>query len=392
MKNKILNAKKVFVYSSVHVWNDTRVYYKEIETLLQAGYQVEQMAVETMQPLEPRQNLTQHLFEKGHRLKRFTRWYSIYKAIRKSDAMYYHFHDPELLLLLPILRKNKGVFIYDMHENFPKALETKAWIPKILRQPLAKIIKGVEQRCLKRCDSVIFAETSYKKDYPTITQQKKDILNYPMYQAPFDVAKGKEQTLLYVGGIEENRGLWIMLETLKSLRESGHNDLKLKLIGPISNTDNEKIDRFTTKHAMTNSVARLGRIPNGEINGHMATATIGLCLLKPIPNYMESMATKMFEYMSAELPMIVSDFPMWSELMQETKSGYSVDPLNTMAVKDAVELLLLNKERRQEMGTNGRAHYEKTYNWTAEGEKLLALYETTNREVLNESPVYQSAF
>ncbi|EUJ44818.1 glycosyltransferase [Listeria rocourtiae FSL F6-920] len=116
------------------------------------------MAVETTQQSEPRRNLTQTLFQKGSRFKRFTRWLSTYKAIRQSDAKYYHFHDPELLLLLPILRKKKGVFLYDMHENFPKALETKAWIPTALRKPLAEIIKRIEKRCLKLCDNVIFAE------------------------------------------------------------------------------------------------------------------------------------------------------------------------------------------------------------------------------------------
>ncbi|MBC2245638.1 glycosyltransferase family 4 protein [Listeria booriae] len=392
MKNRALNEKKVFVYSSVHVWNDTRIYYKEIETLLQAGYQVDQMAVETTQQPEPRQNLIQNLFEKGSRVKRLARWFTIYKAIRKSDAKYYHFHDPELLLLLPILRKRGGVFIYDMHENFPKALETKAWIPKRFRKPLAKIMKRVEQKCLALCDSVIFAESSYKKDYPYVTQKKKDILNYPIYQEIIQPKKKAEQTLLYVGGIEENRGLWIMLEALNSLKQSGYEKLKLKLVGPISEVDNEKIDTFVTEHSLTSNVERLGRIPNAEINEHMATATIGLCLLKPIPNYMESMATKMFEYMSAELPMIVSDFPMWSDLMEETKSGFSLNPLDAKEVTIAIELLLGNMVLRQKMGANGRHHYEKFYNWTGEGEKLLALYESANSEVLNESPIYQSTF
>ncbi|MBC1402847.1 glycosyltransferase family 4 protein [Listeria booriae] len=392
MKNKALNKKKVFVYSSVHVWNDTRIYYKEIETLLKADYQVEQMAVETMQQPEPRQNLTQNLFEKGSRLKRFARWFTIYKAIRRSDAKYYHFHDPELLLLLPILRKRDGIFIYDMHENFPKALETKAWIPKRLRKPLAKIVKRVEQKGLALCNSVIFAESSYKKDYPYVTQKQEDILNYPIYQEVIQSRENEEQILLYVGGIEENRGLWIMLEALRSLKHLGHEKLKLKLVGPVSEADNEKIDTFVTEHSLASNVERLGRIPNVEINRHMATATIGLCLLKPIPNYMESMATKMFEYMSAELPMIVSDFPMWSDLMKETKSGLSLNPLDTEEVTEAIELLLENKILRQKMGANGRRHYEKTYNWTEEGEKLLALYESANNEVLNESPIYQSTF
>ncbi|KMT62423.1 glycosyltransferase [Paenilisteria newyorkensis] len=392
MKNKPLNEKKVFVYSSVHVWNDTRIYYKEIDTLLKGGYQVEQMAVETTQQPEPRQNLTQTLFQKGSRFKRFTRWLSIYQAIRQSDAKYYHFHDPELLLLLPILRKKKGVFLYDMHENFPKALETKAWIPAALRTPLAKIVKRMEQRCLKLCDNVIFAETSYKKDYSYVTQRYDDILNYPTYQEALSSPESVEQTLIYIGGIEENRGLWIMLEALKNLKQSGYEDLKLKLIGPIFEADNEKIDVFVSKNGLMSNVERLGRIPNDEIGAHMANATAGLCLLKPIPNYMESMATKMFEYMSAELPMIVSDFPMWSELMEETQSGYSVNPLDNLEVVNAIERLLKSKKLQQEMGANGRYHYEKTYNWTAEGKKLLALYEVATSEVLNESTVYQPTF
>lgn len=381
MKTKPLNNKKVLVYSSVHVWNDTRIYYKEINTLLESGYEVEQIAVETNQIPANRQNLTQQLFPVGSRLSRFKRWYSIYKAIRQSDAKYYHFHDPELLLLLPWLRKKHGVFIYDMHENFPKALETKSWILKQLRKPLAKLIQHVEQKCLAYCEHVIFAESSYKKDYPTVIQKNEDILNFPIYKTALQKKEMLEQTLLYVGGIEENRGLWVMLDALKMLKQYGRKDLQLKLIGPISNLDNEKIDNFIEGNDLTSNVQRLGRIPNDEIDEHMATATVGLCLLKPIPNYMESMATKMFEYMSANLPMVVSDFPMWDSLMKETKSGYSVDPLNNLSVALTIDTLLRNNKLRQEIGTNGRNYYESTYNWTAEGKKLIALYESANTEV-----------
>ena len=59
----------------------------------------------------------------------------------KADI--YHIHDPELLLIALKLKKRNKKVIYDAHEDLPRQILTKHWIPKIIRKPIIYQISWV---------------------------------------------------------------------------------------------------------------------------------------------------------------------------------------------------------------------------------------------------------
>ncbi len=83
----------------------------------------------------------------------------------------------------------------------------------------------------------------------------------------------------------------------------------------------------------------------------------------------------MFEYMSAGVPLIASNFPLWKEIVEGNKCGICVDPRDTSAIAAAIDQLVGNPEAAREMGENGREAVLTRYNWAAEEPKLLALYQ-----------------
>ncbi|MFP3471738.1 glycosyltransferase, partial [Micrococcus sp. SIMBA_144] len=62
----------------------------------------------------------------------------------------------------------------------------------------------------------------------------------------------------------------------------------------------------------------------------------------------------MFEYMSAGIPVIASNFPLWKEIVETNECGICVDPLNIEEVSNAMIWLKENPERAKQMGENGR--------------------------------------
>lgn len=83
---------------------------------------------------------------------------------------------------------------------------------------------------------------------------------------------------------------------------------------------------------------------------------------------------KLFEYMSAGLPVIASNFPLWKEIVEGGNFGITVDPLRPQEIAEAIEYLLERPELCEEMGRNGREAVEEKYNWEVESEKLLKFY------------------
>ncbi|PEO38856.1 glycosyltransferase family 4 protein [Bacillus wiedmannii] len=376
-----VNKNKVCMYSSVHVWKDARIFFKEAHSL-QKQYEVDFIAIDdgTYDQSFDKKNINMQLLPRKSRWLRPLTWIRIYQKIRASDAYVYHFHDPELLVLVPwIKRKNKQIIlVYDMHENVPAAILSKQWIPKSMRRHVSNLVRQMETILLKQVDAILFAETSYKKDYLyTEGKQTEDILNYPIQQdaAPVKKKTTEEITLIYVGRIAEVRGIWTMLQVAKELKNQTNKKLTLKLIGAMSPDLETEVNRFIEKNALGDVVIYYGMLPYTEIWNHYATADIGLCLLHPEPNYMNSLATKMFEYMSMGLPMIASNFPDWEKLIIENQCGIVVDPFNVQSIVEEILHVMQNEKLRRTLGDNGKLNFETKYTWSIEEVKLLEFYE-----------------
>ncbi|MBC1435744.1 glycosyltransferase family 4 protein [Listeria rocourtiae] len=377
----MLNAKKIMMFSSVHVWNDTRIFYKEAMTLADAGFEVDFYAIDNGMEVVEYKGLRVHLLPVStSRLVRPLRWCQLYKIAKASDAMYYHVHDPELLLLLPKLRKKKpdAILTYDMHENFPADIETKTWIPALLRKPLKRWILRMEKHTMASCNHIIFAEESYLESYEHVACGKTTVYNYPTYIEAIPKIQSKSPfTLIYVGSITEDRGIFEMLELIYRLQEKYPEEYCLKLLGPMTNSLEIKVQEFVRRNQLEDIVQIYGRVPYPEIWQAYAESDLGLCLLHPIPNYLQSMATKLYEYMAASLPILASDFPDWQAFIETHQSGTVSSPFDIEKLIYKIEQRAANPDFYAQEGERGRRAYEQSYHWGIEAQKMLrTIYNT----------------
>ena len=92
------------------------------------------------------------------------------------------------------------------------------------------------------------------------------------------------------------------------------------------------------------------------------------------PNHIESQPNKMFEYMSAGLPVISSKFPLWREIIEGNDCGICVDPEKPKDIAAAINRLASNPAEAERLGRNGKSAVERVYNWGIEEGRLLELY------------------
>ncbi|HFU7090346.1 TPA: glycosyltransferase family 4 protein [Bacillus cereus] len=374
---------KVFMFSSVHPWNDTRVFYKEAVSLAQEGYVVKLCAVKNNAKYDGMvENLTVEYLPRVKRIARPIVWIRLCIKAFREKADVYHFHDPELLIVgyfLKVFTKSK--VIYDMHEDFPAAIKSKAWIPNFIRGKLSKTVAHIEKFLMRRCDAVIYAEKYYKNNYEDISIKKEDILNYPLDNSlPINTYKEGIPNIVYAGAISKTRGLYEMLKVAKELKKR-EVLFKMILIGSFSDKLMEETTDFIDGNNLHEVVELPGRLPLHKVCEYYEKADVGLAILHPEKNYLQSLATKIFEYMSFGIPVVASNFPDWKELIENNNSGIVVDPFNIEQITDAVYGILTNKELSMEFGGNGLQAYREQFNWTIEERKLVKLYE----EILGEN-------
>ena len=78
--------------------------------------------------------------------------------------------------------------------------------------------------------------------------------------------------------------------------------------------------------------------------------------------------------MSAGIPVIASNFPLWRDIIEGNNCGICVDPLNPNKIAEAIDYLFMHPEQAEIMGNNGRKAVENQYNWETEKEKLVGFY------------------
>lgn len=298
-------------------------------------------------------------------------WRALRRALRQR-ADVYHLHDPELLpigAILKLLTRRK--VIYDVHENVPAQIRTKSWIPYKLRPAVALSYRLGERLFLGLMDAVVLAEDSYLSQYSRC-RKALVIHNYPLLTAPTKKAATSTFQAVYVGGVTEQRGASAMVKAAGSLEERGVN-LRWVVAGPIHPRDLESALREAT--AEISGFDIVGAVTYETGQRLIANADVGLAVLKPTPNYIESLPTKLLEYMMAGIPVIASDFPLWREIVEGNKCGLIVNPLDPKAIAGAIEFLIRHPEEARGMGENGRRAVEEKYNWQEEAKKLTSLYD-----------------
>lgn len=354
--------------TSVHHRFDTRIFFKECTSLAKAGHSVT-LVVADGQGDEEKNGV--HIIDAGEkpksRIKRMQQ--TVEKVVKKSistNADVFHLHDPELLFKVPVLLKY-GKVIYDVHEDVPKQILSKHWIPKFLRRTIAFFSEITENHYAVNLSGIVTSTPFIAKRFEAINRNVANINNYPLREefSNIETRKSNENYACYIGGISSERGIFEMVKAMELVNG------KLILAGTFSTPTERKIAQ---KLPGWEKVEELGFCDRRKIGEILASARVGLVLFHPAPNHTNAQPNKLFEYMAAGLPVIASDFPLWRDIINSAQCGICEDPFDPIKIADAINWIFENSLAASRMGANGKNAVEEIYNWEKEEKKMLKFY------------------
>jgi len=381
--------KKVCHITTIHPPFDTRIFHKEIKTLVKAGYEVSLIAPQQTPDNDQMTNDKMATVVDGVRIiylpkvrNRFFRIFCLtkqaYRLALEQGADIYHFHDPEFLYWAVKLKQKTGAkVIYDVHEDVPQQIISKEWIPQFFRKSIATVFNFYEKRKVRHLDFIIAATSKIKENFQKAGINNAEMItNYPVLKYFEQKTKNKKQKtyngeikLIYVGGLTRVRGI---KEVVKSLDYIPNEKVKLILIGKFQE---EGLEQELRALPEWEKVEFKGWLSQKEAYQEMRNSNIGLVCFLPEPNHINAIPNKIFEYMAAEIPVVASNFPLWKEIIEENKYGICVNPLEPKEIAKAIEYLIENSEEANKMGKNGRRAVLEKYNWEGESKKLLTIYQ-----------------
>lgn len=358
--------------TSAHPRYDTRIFLKECCSLAAAGFTVHLVVADGKgNEIKNGVNIYDVGILKG-RMKRMVHTTNkIFVEAMQLDVDVYHLHDPELMPIGMKLKKLGKRVIFDAHEDLPKQLLGKPYLNPFLLKLLSIALAQYEKLTCKNFNAIVAATPFIRDKFLEINSCSIDINNFPLQQELVPkTASGwhdKNNCVCYLGAINQVRGIKEMIAAMELLTT----DTRLKLAGKF----NEFSIKETVKgYAGWQRVDELGLIGRREVRELLADSFAGIVTFHPLPNHIDAQPNKMFEYMSAGIPVIASDFPLWRQVIEANHCGLCVDPLDPQAIAQAIDYLATHADEARQMGENGQRAIAEYYNWAIEEKKLVNFY------------------
>lgn len=358
--------------------NDSRV-LKENISLQKAGYDVKVVALweDGLEEFETVQNISVHRVKLRSKnwlknpliqlLKYFEFVYKVSKEYKNSDIL--HCNDLNALPIGVIVKKffNKNVkIVYDAHE-YETEIDGLKGIQKTLTKKLEKFL-------IKYADSVITVSDAIANEYVKLYNIKKPtlVLNTPPYKEiekkdifreTFNI--GNDKTIfLYQGGLSSGRGIEILLKAFKT-----SNDKKSVIVfmgyGSLEKMISEHVE------SCENIYFHKAVAPDVLLD-YTSSADFGISTIEDsCLSYRYCLPNKMFEYIMADVPVIVSNLPEMKKIVEEYNIGVVAKENTSQGLKEAIEnAIKLNKDEIK----RNLHKVKEIYNWQEQEKVLIEVY------------------
>ncbi len=337
--------QKIIVSVTNDLTNDQRV-HKVCTSLHDFGYEILLVGrkLENSLPLERDY--------KTHRIDLFFNKGFLFYAEYNVRLFFYLFFKKKNILLsndLDTLLSNylvskvqKKKLVYDSHELFTE-------VPELVNRPKTQNIwLQLEQNILPKlknaytvCDSIAnYYNTKYKTDF-------KVVRNLPVLEKSALRKKNKDEkvkTIIYQGAVNLGRGLELMIDTMSYLE-----NYTFHIIGDgdiLTNLKNK-----VEQQNLSSKVFFLGKKTPSELKKITPKATIGISIEEDLGlNYRYALPNKLFDYIHANIPVLVSNLPEMKAIVEKYKIGEIITNRNPKAL--ATQIVKMKSKEKEALQKN----------------------------------------
>jgi glycosyltransferase involved in cell wall biosynthesis len=389
-----VSKKILIIVENMAVPLDPRV-WKEARSLRAAGYEVVVLCPRNKNAQEGYEFLDGvHIYRhpmanegKGHwgYLTEYTCalfWeflYSWWIYLRRGFHVIQGCNPPDDIFLVALPFKLFGVkYIFDHHDVNPEL-----YLSKYERKDLFyKVLAWLEKATFRCSDVVMSTNNSYRELAMKRGGVRADdifvVRNGPSMETfkavPPNPARkhGKRYLVGYVGVMNSQDGLDILLDVASRIKNLGRLDVHFTCVG--GGPELPILRKMVQEKQLEDMVTFTGFVPDAELVEILSTSDV--CVNPDKPCQMNSMSTmiKIMEYMALGKPIVQFDGTEGRFSAQEA-SLYSNGSDHVADLSEKILWLLDHPKERERMGQFGRTRIEKELAWEYSEQHLLAAYE-----------------
>jgi glycosyltransferase involved in cell wall biosynthesis len=369
----------VAIVTSIHPDFDARI-WKHARLLADAGHRVRLVCPWDVAPGAVLDGVELHPFPKAPRRLMRPVWGllklmpTLGRLLRDTDVV--HFHDLDLLPWMTPLALFKPV-VFDVHENYPDEMLEKAWIPALLRKPMSLAVKWGQWACSRVIRNIVLVAPSQERYFDSPVLRKLYLYNYAsreLAERALDNYSKRQPVVVFIGSQHENNGSMLLLE-IAACVAAGNPSVSFVAVDRFF--DPGFRERFLQRRRELGMEQVVRLVPNVKPQALMDILNEGVVGISPnlrVPQQINGIHTKVFEYMAAGLPMVLSDLPHQLEVVGRSGAGFAVAPECPEEFARAILELVADPERAAMMGERGKAAFRAMYCYESQSDKLVDFY------------------
>jgi glycosyltransferase involved in cell wall biosynthesis len=244
------------------------------------------------------------------------RWIARWQTLRLAFAVradLFIFSTHELIFPALALKVILGTqIIYDVRENYFRNILHSEGLPRLIRWPLAVLVRLKEKVFAPAIDHFFLAEIGYEQEFRfhrggwTVIENKA--LEISITRGSVDP---KQLTLLFSGTLSESTGVFRAI-LFSDILHREHPGVRLVIAGyAASESVRQKLVAAVKDKPYIRTVGVDTLVPHSEILSLFASADAGLITYLPLPHILNSVPTKLYEYLQARLPIITENHWPW---------------------------------------------------------------------------------
>lgn len=285
-------------------------------------------------------------------------------------------HDLEMLWAAVMAGRSLGVpVLYHTHEDWPAMVSQRSRVEGFA-------FRLLERRLVKRVDYIYTAAERFAEKYrelgrPAIVQYgSKSLADIP-HLTPDEKSSlrskwgfGKNDFLVGIAGaLGKGWAIPAIAEAVGTMPEN----VRLFFVGGFPDKIAEAMAVAEEKGVAERCVFT-GPLKTPEYLRNVAILDVGLAVFEPwSDNLVYATPLKLFDYMGLGIPTVISDFPAMRKIAVDTCGfGVIAKPDDPASIRQAIEGLMRDPDRREDMSAAARRCFEETYCWERQMAALQA--------------------
>ena len=180
-----------------------------------------------------------------------------------------------------------------------------------------------------------------------------------------------KKVAIYFGVMDQHRNLEFLIDIWSDVCKKIHNSVLLMVGG--EDIDIERLMKYTLKLDIKDKIIFTGKVKRAEIPAYIKSSQLSISPIPPIPMYLVSSPTKIYESLGCGCPVVGNDLPEQGEVIRQSEGGFCIEYDHKQFVK-AIVYLLENKKIAEKMGNVGREYILKHKTYQILANKIQKIY------------------